>query len=88
MTSLNRLKMSSQSPSSKDMELLDLISPVSSRSQSGIFSPIIAAIVVSLIVLGLTSKYFTRYFEKIPYLPFVQSGIVFSVSMLMILFFT
>jgi len=85
MTSIDNLELSESEASNDTYKLLDEIAPTQKKQTT--FYPLIIAIIIAIIAYVVTSGYFTNFFNNVSYLPLVQSGLIFSISLLMILYF-
>lgn len=86
MTSVDNLDLSESESISRDTEkLLDEIAPLP-KKQSTLY-PIICAAIIAAIVYVINSSYFTHWFGEVQYLGIVQVAIIFSFTLLIILYF-
>lgn len=88
MTSISDLNLqANQTLNDADARLLDQIAPHVGHGSSTL-NPMIASLIIALLAWGITSHYFTKFFNNVKYLPFVQSGLIFSAVLITILFLT
>ena len=87
MTSLDSLNLAdTQSMSAEEAAILNQISPDIGKSST--IYPIIGAVIIAILAWGLSSEYFINFFKSVPYLSFAQAGIIFSATLIAILFLT
>jgi len=85
MTSIDKLDLESESISHDTSKLLDDIAPTPKKMST--FFPIIIAIIIAIVVYVVNSTYFMSFFSGVQYLSIVQSALIFSISLLLILYF-
>lgn len=89
MTSLDSLDLDDyQDLSENDQQLITIIKPNGLLSSNNSFSPLIVTLLITLTAVFLNSDWVAKKLENIPYYKFSLLGILFSMTLVYILFLT